>query len=650
MAVNPATQEANKSVLDRVTSALSNWEDYKKHLSREISNSDALKILDACRLDRGYLDELIADLRLFEAADTGRFFVFLGRAARMMEWGNDGHSLLGATWARLYEKSADLTQKSLLSGFFDSYDFFSSLYCVPEFIAQADLSPVALADWLPRIRSRLGDDMASSGLWNGIESLADNHPDSALVVLRMWTEQRPSDHVTSMAVSLLGKLRSKHPSKTETIDHQLSSHADDQLRIVFYRSWVIYDQQTTIKAEDYQKLIECMAAGTPAEIGEAFHFTRCTLSAKHRCDGSFRFGIHWLAINAPTHPDGVWAHWMINLAPSCDGRAHSMDLPLCRDAIPQLLPIPAGHDGTWLELETLLEKLLLEDRVAFDRLLFEIARRDRSNLAEKFSPHGGFHRLPTLLSQHSPEMTITQALDSLDESVRHFGLKLFCHLGLERLPYDSLERWTDDWMATLVCQVKRESFIDSGGSRFLMAFVERVSQSSENLKTFFVEELIWQMKNLPGACLEPAKIEAANLSSDSLLHRAVNVAEQYFEKLKSCHRSAINSMEVSGYRRAQRLENRKRSRQISESTEKNSPLLSMISKSYTLYGEMQWQTYMGGNLAPPSTMQEFSHSFEFPRLFALDPDGNAQRYRHATRLMTDLVAVERERRDSDDDS
>ncbi len=53
---------------------------------------------------------------------------------------------------------------------------------------------------------------------------------------------------------------------------------------------------------------------------------------------------------------------------------------------------------------------------------------------------------------------------------------------------------------------------------------------------------------------------------------------------------------------------------------------------------------MGGNLAPPSTMQEFSHAIEFPRMFALDPDGNAQRHRQATHLMTELVAAERERR------
>lgn len=338
---------------------------------------------------------------------------------------------------------------------------------------------------------------------------------------------------------------------------------------------------------------------------------------------------------------------MINLAHSCDDRARALRLPICRDLIPQLMPIPAGHDGTWNELETLLVKLLSENREAFDALLFQIARRDRKGMEERFGEYGGFHQLPALMQHHEPETTVVQALDSHDESVRHFGIRLFIHLRLDRLHSPVAEKWSEDWIAILICQVKRESFIDAGGFHFLRALDERVIKGSGNLQNLFVEELIWQMKNLPGACLDPAKTEAEKLPEKSLLRRAVNEAEQYFKKLKLCYGSAINSMEVSGYRRAQRLENRKRSRQISESAEKSSPLLSMISKSYTLYGGNQWQTYMGGNLAPPSTMQEFSHAIEFPRMFALDPDGNARRYRQATHLMTELLTSEKERRASE---
>ena len=72
---------------------------------------------------------------------------------------------------------------------------------------------------------------------------------------------------------------------------------------------------------------------------------------------------------------------------------------------------------------------------------------------------------------------------------------------------------------------------------------------------------------------------------------------------------------------------------MSESAEKASPFLSMISKSYTLYGGTKWQTFMGGNLGPPAQMQEIRHEMEVPRMFTLDPDGNAQRFRGASHLM-----------------
>lgn len=640
------TSEAAEPSLDKVVKVFVEWDQAGLN-TKEISDDEALKVAEMFHQDQELLDASISRSNLLKLADEGRFFPSLSAAAHRMSWGTSRNTLLGTIWARVYERSSSHTKKQLLEGLVTDRDFFTPVYCVPEFIARAPISSAELASWLTQVRSRLGNDMASGGLWGGIQTLADKHPQKSLEVLQVWTAQRPTEEVTSMAVSLLGRLRSSHPGTTNTLDTQLLRHADELLRVVFHRSWVIYDHQTSINSEEYERLVERMATGTPAEISEALHFVRCTLPAQHRCDDSFRFGMKWLHSNAPTQPDGSWAHWVINLAHSCDDRARALRLPICRDLIPQLMPIPAGHDGTWNELETLLVKLLSENREAFDGLLFEIARRDRKGLGERFTDHGGFHELPSLMQHHVPETTVAQALDSLDENVRHFGIRLFSHLRLDRLHFPVMEKWSEDWIAILICQVKRESFIDAGGFCFLRALDERVSKCSGNLQNFFVEELIWQMKNLPGACLEPAKTEAEKLPEKSLLRRAVNEAEQYFKKLKLCYGSAINSMVVSGYRRAQRLENRKRSRQISESAEKSSPLLSMISKSYTLYGGNQWQTYMGGILAPPSTMQEFSHAIEFPRMFALDPDGNARRYRQATHLMTDLVTSEKERRASE---
>lgn len=642
--------EATESTLDKVVKVLVEW-DHVDLSTKEIREDEALKVVEMFHRDPELLDASINRSNLVKLADEGRFFSLLSQAAHRMSWGTGRNTLLGTIWARVYERSSSATKDHLLEGLVTDRDFFTPLYCVPEFIARAPISSPVLASWLIRVRNRIGNDMASGGLWGGIQTLADKHPQKSLEVLQVWTAQRPTEEVTSMAVNLLGRLRSSHPGATNALDTQLMRHADELLRVVFHRSWVIYDHQTSISSEDYERLIERMATGTPAEISEALHFVRCTLPAQHRCDDSFRFGMKWLHSNAPRQPDGSWAHWLINLAHSCDDRACALQLPNCRDLIPQLMPIPAGHDGTWNELETLLVKLLSENREAFDWLLFEIATRDRNGLEKRFGEYGRFHQLPAMMQRHAPETTVTQALNSLDESVRHFGIRLFSHLRLKRLPSAVIEKWSDDWIAILICQVKRESFIDAGGFRFLRALDERVSKGSDKLQNFFIEELIWQMKNLPGSCLEPAKHEAEKLPSESLLHRAVKEAEQYFQKLKLCYRTAINSMEVSGYRRAQRLENRKRSRQLSESAEKGSPLLSMIAtKSYTLYGGKHWQTYMAGNLGAPSQMQEFSHSIEFPRMFALDPDGNAQRYGQATHLMTELVTAEKERRLANHDS
>lgn len=634
--------------IEKALRVLAAWNG-EDHAMRELTDGEAQEVFDILQANEQHLNEVTSGADLQGVAGDGRFFTFLSKFARRISWGSGRNSLLGLIWAGIYNRASETTKELLLKGLLTDRDFFTPLYALPELLKGAEIPPLRLAPWFIQVRSKLGNDGASGGFWGGIQSLADHRPESGLKVLELWTEQRPSDDVTAMAVSLLGRLRSAHPGLTDAIDKRLLAHSDDRLRVIYYRSWVIFDQQTLLQFDDYSHLVEKMAAGTPAEVEEAFHFVRCTLSVPLRCDASFRFGIQWLHANAPQRANGTWAHWIVSLAQSIDARAQALELPLCRDLIPQLIPIPSGHDGTWRELEALLVKLFTDDRTVFEALLFDIARRDRNGLAKKFSPYGGFHELPGLLLQNSPETTVANALNSLDESVRHLGLTLFEHLGLDNLPVEAVNAWSDDWIAVLICQIKTGAMIDSGGCRLLRALVDRTDRGSANLKEFLVGELVWQMKNLPGACLEPMKSDALKLPDDALLHQAVSAAEQYFDKLKSCYRSAINSMEVSGYRRAQRIETRKRSRQVSESAEKSSPLLSMIaSKSYLLYGGQQWQTYMGGNLAPPSPMQEFRHEIEFPRMFALDPDGNAQRFRAASHLMDRLVDAEAKRRRSND--
>lgn len=632
--------------LDKALRFLVAW-DSEDDAAEELQDAEAREVFDILQTSETRLNEAIAAAKLDRVADDVRFFTFLSKFGHRISWGAGRNALLGLIWAEVFNRASDTNKELLLAGLLTVRDFFTPLHALPELLKRAKIPAFRLASWLIQIRRKIGESY-SSGFWGGIQTLADHHPECSLEVLEAWTGQRPSDEVTAMSVSLLGRVRSMHPGVTDGIDKRLSSHTDDQLRVVYHRSWVIFDQQTPLQFDEYRNLVEKMALGTPAEVSEAFHFVRCTLPAPLRCDASFRFGIEWLHANAPQQPDGTWAHWIISLAESSDTRAHSLHLPLCRDLIPQLIPIPIKHDGTWNELESLLVKLFSGDRPAFECLLFDIARRDRNGLAKRFSPYDGFHKLPGLMLQSSPETTVANALTSLDESVRYLGLVLFDHLALDSLPHETLNAWSDEWIGVLICQVKTGSMIGSGGCRLLKALADRASRGSEDLKAFLVEELVWQMKNLPGACLEPVKTDALKLPTDSLLHQAVSAAEQYFDQLKGCYRSAVNSMEVAGYRRAQRIETRKRSRQVSESAEKSSPLFSMISKSYTLYGGTQWQTFSEGTLGPPMRMQKFSHKFEISRMFGLDPDGNAKRSRAASHLMARLVDAEAKRRRSND--
>lgn len=633
-------------ILKQVTNLLVHWEQGDPTIPKNFDDKSIEACANSLVATPSLLDDLTVAIGLNEIAERGQMFRFISRAAYSMHYGKGRDFLMGLLWATAYEKANGETRQALLSGIISDRDFFTPLHSLPHFVKHSGIPSGVLSDWLVQVRERMGESYAE-GFWEGINALALCRPQQAVEVLTLWIANRPSEIIIPMAVTLLAALRAVEPPLVAGLEQQLSGHPDEMRRVVFHRSWTVFNQTGKISTQTYKSLIERMSSGTPAEHDEAFRFVRCSLERPDIADEKFAFGIRWMHAHAPVNSSDEWLHWSLHLALVCDDRAAQMGLPLFREMLPRLLPIPEKNKGTWRELQSLLVHLLKSNPAAFETFLFEITCQDRNGISFQFSEMGCFSNLSVLLRKNAQQLVIN-ALTSLSEPIRHLGLTIFNHLALDVLPVTPLSTWSDDWLAVLIFQLRTEIVINDFGSRFLCALLPRVQLGSEGLHNLFIEELVWHIKDFP-ACLEQIKKLAESLSND-LLKRAVRLAEDYFSNLKSCYGHAINSMEVAGYRRAQRLETRKRSRQISTAAEESSPLFSMIHKSYLLYGGAQWRTYAGGNFMPASGLNEYSNAIHFPRLPMLDPEGCSQRRRYALRQMSRLIEKEDHRRKSQHDS
>ncbi len=629
-------------MMQKVVTCLAQWNSDHTAKTKEIDDEMANAAAMLLQKDPSELDAAIKSLKLVQLADEGTFFQFISGASRQIAWGHGRDTLLGSLWAGVYNSAPESSKHHLLDGIIGNNNFFTPLYCLPFFLSLARIPARVLADWLPRIRKRLGND-GSPGLWNGIGSLAQDRCLVALDIVTSWMGAHPDDDIISMAVPMLGRLRAVDPALTKGLDELLQGHQDENRRIVFHRSWIVHDRHAPLDVSNYRSKLEQMSAGTPIEVEEALNFVGRTIMAEHRCDESFKYGVQWIHQHAPAEADPNWTHWVIRLARECDDRVANLGLPLLQTIVPRLLPIRPENEGTWRELGELLDTSLASSRHDFESLLFSFAKVDRNGIANHFSDDTAFHQLKDRLRMNEPELLYYHALSSLDEPVRHLGMILFDVLHGSSLPVNEMASWSDDWVALLIFHLQQEPFYDGVITRFLLALLPRVEMASDALTKLFEDELIYQMKNLPGACLEPLK-KFAMENDNPLVESAVQKAEEYFEKIRPCHGSAVNSIELRGFRRASRLQRQRQSKRLSEGMEKGNTLIGLFSKSYTLYGGKQWQTYSDGRLDEPTTMNEYSHSMEMPRFVTVDPDGCAQRIRHASRKVSNLIDRERQRR------
>lgn len=628
----------------RLCECLSNWENHEHSRQRDIDDQQLQELASALTKHPELLHSILSSLQLRELADVGRFFEFISGASDLIGYDSGRSVLLGMLWAEVFVSACEETRQKLLDGLLTDRSFFSPLCCVPSFVERVSMPTDQMEQWLVQIRVRLGNDGASGGFWGGIFALAVHHPVQSLELLGRWTSHRPSPQIAEMAARLLGRLRAVFPAMVEEIDIQLQIHPDEVRRIIFHQSWTLYDNFCAIESAQYKALVEQMTQGTPAEIDEAFNFVCSSLSASHRSDIAFEFGCLWLHGQIQSGHGKKSAYVIIQLAIHCDERTAKLRLPHFRDLLPLFCPIPKERQEVWYSLQRLLIGLLNVDCDVFKQLLFLLACADPRGLIDHFSSHGSFGELTSMISRHGAKELITDALSSLDEQSRLLGIALFRSTHVDFLSSDKNTGWNDEWVAVLIYQVQLSSSFDVADTRFLCALLPRVHSGCDALKEFFVEELVWQMKSLPGSAFSTVKV-LAEKSSDELLDKAVGAVQLYIDNLSRSGQSAINSMQVGGYRLARRVKSRKWSKQISDETNRN-PLIGSFSKSFTLYGGKQWQTYFGaGGLHPPQLMSEFSHRMEFPRLPTIDPDGFARRQRRASHHMRGLVEQEMHRRE-----
>jgi hypothetical protein len=549
--------------------------------------------------------------------------------------------LAGLLWSRVFERATAGEQQVLLRSMTEpGVHFFAALEALPVFIERCFLPADKLTDWIVAIRAKLGNDLAGGGFWKAIQRLSETWPDNALAVAERLGGLTADDNCITISAAILGHLRVAHPELDgkARFENALAINLDVNRRLVFHRSWITTGLHRKLEDVEFETALNRMSTGTAEEINEAFNFIRCLLPTTSLSDISFRLAVEWLHAHTSASVSDFWKHFVLSIVKATYDRWKSLNalkrlFPLYDLSI-TIQPIAPKHIGTWRELENLLVMLAKADRAEFQRVLFAIARSNLSGLVEHLRQIDEFRNLASVLRSSYANELAAEALLSADEAICTLGFVLFDTTGADSLPLAPLRAASDEAIAAVIFAFRLQPFYDEVIPRFLLAILPRVMCGSHALKELLSEEMLFQCKNLPGACLDTLKKTAKRRA---LVKAVTKKADDYFDQLRTSHRSAVNSMEVAGLRRATRLRAVRESRTMNAQVREKSVFTQLFSTSYLLYGGKTWRTFLGGQLGQPSEMKEFSTSAEFPRMPMIDPDGLAQRVQNAHRMRKSLL-------------
>jgi hypothetical protein len=201
---------------------------------------------------------------------------------------------------------------------------------------------------------------------------------------------------------------------------------------------------------------------------------------------------------------------------------------------------------------------------------------------------------------------------------REFAFTLYDELPFESFPEGLLSARTDEEIALCIFESRRHYVQADNLVRLLVSLRERAESGEAPLAKLFGEELLYQAKNYPGAVLGGLQ---SILDKSPLVRDVVSAAETYFDKLRGSYKSAINSMEIPGWRRAMAMHSRKQSRQIESHQTEFSVFSQLFATSYLIYGSEGFRYCQNGEIGEMSPMKAMSVSMEMPRLSMIDPEG-----------------------------
>lgn len=497
--------------------------------------------------------------------------------------------------------------------------FFVMLDALPAFLGENELSANFAAEWFTAIADRLSLQGGGGVFWLGLREFAAHFPERSLQVAELLLNDPQTKNSLAVAARLLGVCRGRELTETETnrvdaISSGWASAWQPEHRRFYNRSWISTAAERALATAEFETLLHRMEQESDKEVEDAFAVvTQCLASAKTGAEVRVR-AIAWLREHASSKLGLMAKFYILGFVDEAGDKAAELDDLLCA-----IQPISVEHENLWHLLQTILVKRLKAGPwTEFVELFKNLADRSGGGFTAAFAKQGLMERLSQKLARDKEcaDALMADLLFSYDGHRRRLGLHL-----LQRLPSGTISAAVltgkkDVEVLLGLLELRCGIFRPFAVAEFLMLIGPYVDTAGAKLKHQYADEVLVQAKSLPRACLERFKAESGK---SAIIDKAVPKAEAYVAALKAAGSSPIAEMDVPGFNRAWKEQQRRFRNDVEAGAKQQSIWTRIVPEVHLLYGD-KFAIDNGGD----SNGTAFKTSYleaEFPSLEFIDPEG-----------------------------
>lgn len=509
-------------------------------------------------------------------------------------------------------------------------DFFNALLALPCFFEEVEISPDFASKWFSSYAGKIQGDLAGGEFYEAVKNYAYNFPGSGLKIVEKYCSEKLDELKLHLAALIFGEVRSASGAGriskevVEIWEKQLLADHRVEARLICHRSWMFTCSKLDIDIPLLEKQLKMMLQGDEKEIDESFNVVGRCLLTKLTVQTFVTFAIKWLK----EHSSGsiadtakyVIVDTMWRAAKKMDG-TFLINIDDANELILKIQPIPLQNRGTWNLLEYYLVDRLHDNKDVFAAFLKLLIEANPTGLLEQFESQYSY--LISEMGKPDLSWMIIELMFSRSDVQRRLGNILFQKIKF--LPQDSFEniQKIDEIQLSLGLWefVRRPYILGKDVSKLFIMLEPRFRSTNPELQEEFKHEMLMQAINYPGDCLEDWK-KVPNPSA--LLENVIQMADRYFENLKKVWNSPANSFTFPEFNQAAEKGRKEYSKKLAEGVEQKSVFSKLAKHIDVIYGK-QWSVMYQDKMGTPTEFKEFSHSFEFPRMEEIDPEGSSIR-------------------------